>query len=46
MNSSLQHSYVSNLFTFNGDAQDSKATQTRLQDRKIIIQTQNKIVFT
>ena len=46
MNSSLQHSYISNLLTLKADAQYSKVTQTRLQDHKTILQTQNKIVFT
>ena len=46
MNSLLQRSYISKLLTLKADAQYSKATQTRLQDLKWILQTQNKIIFT
>ena len=45
MNSLWQHGnitygYISKLLTLKDDAQYSEATQTRLQERKIIIQTQ------
>ena len=46
MNSLLQHGFISKVLTIKSDAQYSKATQTKLQNRKTIIQTQNKIVFT
>ena len=46
MNFLLQPGYISQLLALKADAQYSKATQTRLQDRKTIIQTQNKTVFT
>ena len=46
MNSLLQRSDISKLLTLKADAQYSKATQIRLQNRKTIIQTQNKVVFT
>ena len=44
MNSSFQHSYISKLLTLEKkvDTQYSKATQTRLQDHKTIIQIQNQ----
>ena len=46
MNSLLQRNDISKLLTLKADAQYSKATQTRLQDLKWILQTQNKIIFT
>ena len=45
MNSSLQHSYISKLLFLKADTQYSKVTQRRSQERKTIIQIQNKIVF-
>ena len=46
MNSLLQHGYISKLLILKADAQYSKKTQTRSQDRKTIMQAQSKIVFT
>ena len=46
MYSLLHHGYISKLLTLKADAKYSKATQIRLQNRKTIMQTQNKVVFT
>ena len=45
INSLLQHSYISKILTLKSDAQYSEPKQTRLQNHKTIIQTQNKINF-
>ena len=46
MNFLLKTGYISKLLALKADAQYSKATQTKLQDRNTTIQTQNKTVFT